>query len=279
MTCSSSSVTAANFYPRPPRGGRPSSAVKLSTSVYFYPRPPRGGRHDYLPQDFPNYEISIHALREEGDEDFVTLTAIEISFLSTPSARRATKSEIHTKSAQNYFYPRPPRGGRQIAGCVCTPDVHISIHALREEGDPGPDGQRRPDRHFYPRPPRGGRLWRFPWTGCWAKFLSTPSARRATGQQPDREQHQPISIHALREEGDPASSVRWTPWNDFYPRPPRGGRPKHQGNRVVGGIISIHALREEGDATLWTAWCCMTNFYPRPPRGGRHAWGNEAPEA
>ena len=34
---------------------------------------------------------------------------------------------------------------------------------------------------------------------------------------------------------------------DFYPRPPRGGRP---GN-IVGAIkqvtISIHALREEGD--------------------------------
>ena len=33
-------------------------------------------------------------------------------------------------------------------------------------------------------------------------FLSTPSARRATGLRPDRWPRQVISIHALREEGD-----------------------------------------------------------------------------
>ena len=56
--------------------------------------------------------ISIHALREEGD----------------PSGR-------HTTSAMQYFYPRPPRGGRLWR--VFQDDLHgqISIHALREEGD------------------------------------------------------------------------------------------------------------------------------------------------
>ena len=57
-----------------------------------------------------------------------------------------------------------------------------------------------------------------------------------------------ISIHALREEGDTngARSI-WTQQN-FYPRPPRGGR---QEVFVLGEVtvsISIHALREEGDA-------------------------------
>ena len=35
-----------------------------------------------------------------------------------------------------------------------------------------------------------------------------------------------ISIHALREEGDAASPhSKWREFaNDFYPRPPRGGR-------------------------------------------------------
>ncbi len=37
------------------------------------------------------------------------------------------------------------------------------------------------------------------------EFLSTPSARRATIQLPHDVQIWPISIHALREEGDTAS--------------------------------------------------------------------------
>ena len=57
-----------------------------------------------------------------------------------------------------------------------------------------------------------------------------------------------ISIHALREEGDQscASGTAYAK-NDFYPRPPRGGRlaPRVFKPRAVS--ISIHALREEGD--------------------------------
>ena len=58
----------------------------------------------------------------------------------------------------------------------------ISIHALREEGDP-----RRP------RLPQHIK-----------EFLSTPSARRATIDQQAEIDSYLISIHALREEGDPA---------------------------------------------------------------------------
>ena len=82
------------------------------------------------------------------------------------------------------------------------------------------------------------------------------------------------------------------PQNDFYPRPPRGGRHRHLAVPVLGEIISIHALREEGDLfnlqlseliqvisihalrEEGDRWCYYTtnrakNFYPRPPRGGR----------
>ena len=34
-------------------------------------------------------------------------------FLSTPSARRATAVAPANVLAETYFYPRPPRGGRQ----------------------------------------------------------------------------------------------------------------------------------------------------------------------
>ena len=35
---------ARYFYPRPPRGGRPTSSSRMRTHTNFYPRPPRGGR-------------------------------------------------------------------------------------------------------------------------------------------------------------------------------------------------------------------------------------------
>ena len=146
--------------------------------------------------------ISIHALREEGD------SKRDILFL-----------------LPKYFYPRPPRGGRLlitsssrwIATFLSTPSARratlpgvsgqaqrgISIHALREEGDTllskilprlsiflsTPSARRATIlcswdesllSDFYPRPPRGGRRW---------------PAHRGRRQIP-------ISIHALREEGD-----------------------------------------------------------------------------
>ena len=80
----------------------------------FYPRPPRGGRRAVQVDVHSCADISIHALREEGDEDVpeqaVQMTVISIHalreegdkscknnlskarlFLSTPSARRATQ--------------------------------------------------------------------------------------------------------------------------------------------------------------------------------------------
>ena len=79
--------------------------------------------------------ISIHALREEGDRrTFLNLDEFG-EFLSTPSARRATAA-LEKQEA-----PEP-----------------ISIHALREEGDRGAINKRRNEQYFYPRPPRGGRL-------------------------------------------------------------------------------------------------------------------------
>ena len=79
-------------------------------------------------------------------------------FLSTPSARRATRSFSERPVMTMDFYPRPPRGGRRVGLVngrpVCnfyprpprggrlllllgvTADGLISIHALREEGDP-----------------------------------------------------------------------------------------------------------------------------------------------
>ena len=59
------------------------------------------------------YVISIHALREEGDCQPAPLALVWVTFLSTPSARRATVRSVLSQSSRMDFYPRPPRGGRR----------------------------------------------------------------------------------------------------------------------------------------------------------------------
>ena len=81
------------------------------------------------------FEISIHALREEGDRCSVRMMCRIEEFLSTPSARRATRSQVELH--QRHFisiHALREEGDRQ------KPEQRqhhfaISIHALREEGD------------------------------------------------------------------------------------------------------------------------------------------------
>ena len=170
--------------------------------------------------------ISIHALREEGDCYRRQRRSTSNKFLSTPSARRATVGESKNNATFANFYPRPPRGGRLTDPVYLDQTAKISIHALREEGD----GRafcyiNDAAPYFYPRPPRGGRRQHGLWYTRCAK----------------------ISIHALREEGDPLPTV---------------GTWQQHG-------ISIHALREEGDVGVPVWIQAKPDFYPRPPRGGR----------
>ena len=58
-------------------------------------------------------------------------------FLSTPSARRATYLSHKLEDLNTYFYPRPLRGGRRFCAQQRLDRVPISIHALCEEGDLG----------------------------------------------------------------------------------------------------------------------------------------------
>ena len=112
-----------DFYPRPPRGGRPFALASHILVTDFYPRPPRGGRPVALPNEPGNRFISIHALREEGDVKG-WLRATEVTrFLSTPSARRATARSALSAQVVRDFYPRPPRGGRRILPCFFPPKI------------------------------------------------------------------------------------------------------------------------------------------------------------
>ncbi len=171
--------------------------------------------------------ISIHALREEGDYTVFVDGLPEKLFLSTPSARRATSAPSWFRCAVPYFYPRPPRGGRRKDLCAKLCRYGISIHALREEGD-------------------FGSL-----TTCKQQciFLSTPSARRATGSLPGK--------------GRRAAY--------FYPRPPRGGRRPTP--RALPGKVEFLSTPSARRATHCPRPQSRRSgyFYPRPPRGGRRS--------
>ena len=127
---------AEHFYPRPPRGGRPPRhlavppGVQISThalreegdaatvsitmpKAHFYPRPPRGGRPYNWSVGVSDYLISPPALREEGDlrlQDVPELYAISTHALREEGDVMSMPSCVEIGN----FYPRPPRGGRQM---------------------------------------------------------------------------------------------------------------------------------------------------------------------
>ena len=126
--------------------------------------------------------ISIHALREEGDASNMQQMANQVDF--NPRPPRGGRHKVLTVTTLKlYFNPRPPRGGRRSSG-LC------SLWGAR---------------YFNPRPPRGGRRLFIGTQIAASLFQSTPSARRATGFAKSIVLVHSISIHALREEGDPKS--------------------------------------------------------------------------
>ena len=216
-------------------------------------------------------------------------------FLSTPSARRATTAPCRPYTVPCHFYPRPPRGGRLRHCHRSGQGGGISIHALREEGDPFGYRRVKLKNDFYPRPPRGGRLYL-------RKSRSDLEAIsiHALREEGDKVSRVPswtstISIHALREEGDRMGCERVHRRTDFYPRPPRGGRPKPTRNdmhptiflstpsarratyapcifRPCRRFLSTPSARRATSTAPW--WEPLRwDFYPRPPRGGRRTAG------
>ena len=105
-------MTEWHFYPRPPRGGRQLAEV-LKEGLHPFLSTPSARRatiERLLGRS--GIKISIHALREEGDQNTQTTASYTEIFLSTPSARWATSSSVSSVGVRE-----------------------ISIHALREEGD------------------------------------------------------------------------------------------------------------------------------------------------
>ena len=107
-------------------------------------------------------------------------------------------------------------------------------------------------------------------------FLSTPSARRATIDEYKAHKKAEISIHALREEGDREIQTDRAWRANFYPRPPRGGRPNPPvWVELISGFLSTPSARR-ATSQVEMARRINKDFYPRPPRGGRREtfWGH-----
>ena len=151
------------------------------------------------------WAISIHALREEGDMPILRACLVRCLFLSTPSARRATRAVMETAQAIKNFYPRPPRGGRLAYRLRAQMFLSISIHALREEGDEDAHGNYMTEQiSIHALREEGDPVIPLKLCGLveisihalreegdvvpldaqpvYLLFLSTPSARRATGK-------------------------------------------------------------------------------------------------
>ena len=125
-------------------------------------------------------------------------------FLSTPSARRATADRAGMKARQKIsIHALREEGDGRVA--AHRRRIAISIHALREEGDVLHYDQRRD--HFI-------SIHALREEGDTISSISRTTMH--------------ISIHALREEGDRRDRRNHRVQHNFYPRPPRGGRPgKH----------------------------------------------------
>ena len=207
-----------NFYPRPPRGGRPltvrlsalprsflsTPSARRATSASLPCRSPArflstpsARRATYLLTVPPtSIKISIHALREEGDDVGVDDVVHIARFLSTPSARRATRASSTATSTCSYsIHALREEGDRRRPHQ--RPAGGISIHALREEGDLYAPRTKLQHLYFYPRPPRGGR----------------------PHNAGDGAVHVLISIHALREEGDDVRAGLFCSYGRFLSTP------------------------------------------------------------
>ena len=168
-------------------------------------------------------------------------------FLSTPSARRATLRGRAAGRRLGYFYPRPPRGGRPLSTSSLILSPSISIHALREEGDLSGD----------------------PTAGTVEAFLSTPSARRATGQ------HITVTFDDVKFLSTPSArratqTITRKNHNTVFLSTPSARRA------TITDILTDYfelflSTPSARRATVlgYTMACLVLNFYPRPPRGGR----------
>ena len=222
------------------------AAMLVCTPANFYPRPPRGGRRLVYDPELKTTQFLSTPSARRATQFFGIGRGLFWNFYPRPP-RGGRQARCARFRPANDFYPRPPRGGRPFWRQK-TPGVpFISIHALREEGDLLIRWRTPTWAYFYPRPPRGGRPLPLHRREPVAGFLSTPSARRATAASAAPFGGLMISIHALREEGDIGVVIQFFFDRIFLSTPSARRATDVPSAMLQQKRISIHALREEGD--------------------------------
>ena len=237
---------------------------------YFYPRPPRGGRllgqvTSICTVAFLSTPSARRATREP-----LQSTAFQ-RFLSTPSARRATSGRVSWAAAQHIsIHALREEGDQGIRGsCV---NFIISIHALREEGDNTAYQRAVADMNFYPRPPRGGRLGLIPPFCTMSHFYPRPPRGGRRCPSGSYSHKHDISIHALREEGD-YDILDLIGVQAIFLSTPSARRATVEVGAEDGRVeISIHALREEGDIKIWVVVSTPKLFLSTPSARRATQW-------
>ncbi len=126
--------------------------------VDFYPRSPRGERPSPFGISLTPRGISIHAPREGSDGLQLLHPACLLPFLSTLPARGATVPTPPPSRSTCYFYPRSPRGERRKSEQAAIQRAEfLSTLPARGATDQVRSMKSSPF-DFYPRSPRGERL-------------------------------------------------------------------------------------------------------------------------
>ena len=115
--------------------GDAGAVYSATTTAYFYPRPLRGGRPFNKIHKTNLRYISIHALCEEGDRVSGKFRSNATDFYPRPlRGGRPAREESQPKTNSFLSTPSARRATRQGRWRRCR--NNISIHALCEEGDP-----------------------------------------------------------------------------------------------------------------------------------------------
>ena len=100
------------FYPRPPGGGRLTSNIFFLCIKEFLSTPSGWRATTIRGCDQSDWQISIHALRVEGDRKKVQQMS-KFTTISIHALRVEGDGFMHLSIVSSlYFYPRPPGGGR-----------------------------------------------------------------------------------------------------------------------------------------------------------------------
>ena len=244
------------FFRRPPGG--------------FYPRHPRGWRPSRTAPRAGSRWVSIHATLAGGDSSTVILGCYTSVCLSTPPSRVATAGPCQAHRRHPRFYPRHPRGWRPPRWAACRPPA--CFYPRHPRGwRPAAQTTGGTIQMFLSTPPSRVATHT---TACYNQDTTRFYPRHPRGWRPSVEAHNVnvefVSIHATLAGGDhkitlpvdipqrflstPPSRVATIDYNrcykkgnSFYPRHPRGWRRTPASRRVRERGVSIHATLAGGD--------------------------------